>query len=227
MRSSTPRYAVPKHLLLETISQGTISPSLKSIIERLKLSTGMNEIAGPLERLGVLVDFISHKTHDDELWNSSAWAASMLTPISYSLLSMPKVMDDVNDDMSGDYLKELTRVALLVIIARLKQAFSFPSDELPFFEERFRQLFLRHGHSGSDLPALELWCVTYMALIDQVHMGAYVQHIDHLAERLGIWGSEIILETVRNIICVDRIHPLDTERFILSLDTIDRNPVLD
>jgi hypothetical protein len=210
---------------VEPISQGTISLSLKSIIERLKLSTGNYEIAGILERVGVLMDFISHKTCDDELWKSSARAASMLTPISHSLLSIPRVMENVNDYMYMDHLPELTRVALLIILARLQQAFSFPSDELLFLQERFRHLLLRH--SGSELPDLELWCVTYVALIDQVHMRAYIRQIDDLAGTLGIWGSENTLKTVRNIIFVDQVLSLDTDVFVFSLDTTHRSPELD
>jgi hypothetical protein len=210
--------------LVKSTSQGVISPSLEDITKRLKLSAGHHEIAKILERLGVLVDLISHKTCDDELWKSSTRAASMLTPISHSLLSMRRVMDPVNDDMSKDYLIELTRVALLIILGRLNQAFSFPSDELPFLQERFRQLLL--WRSGPELLDLELWCVTYVALVDQAHMITYVPHINDLAGRLGIWGSGKILTSVSNIICVDKILSLDTEAFASSLDTTYGSSVL-
>ncbi|KAK7213023.1 hypothetical protein V2G26_020201 [Clonostachys chloroleuca] len=205
-RDCVPRYAIPAHLRVELSPKGTISSALTSIIERLTRS-GKHEITGALKKFGILVDFIGHKAHDDEFWNSSSQGASLITPITHSLLSMPRPRGAIgtNYDGSGDYSLEMARIALLVILARLKQTFSFPSDELIYLQERFR--ILLRSHSGSEFPDLELWCVVYVALIDSAHMGAYVSYIDSIAEGLGVEGPENILESARNIIFADRIFP--------------------
>uniref|UniRef100_A0A8H7KDT1 Transcription factor domain-containing protein n=1 Tax=Bionectria ochroleuca TaxID=29856 RepID=A0A8H7KDT1_BIOOC len=154
-RDCVPRYAIPAHLRAEPSPEGTMSSPLTSVIERLTLY-GNHEIAGALKSFRFLVDFISHKAHDDKFWNSSSQGASLITPITHSLLSMPRpkgVMGEKNDD-SGDYVIEMARIALLIILARLKQTFSFPTDELSYLQERFRILLF--CHSGSEFPDLEL-----------------------------------------------------------------------
>ncbi|CAG9994010.1 unnamed protein product [Clonostachys byssicola] len=207
-RDCVPRYAIPAHLIAEPYPEETISSPLASIIERLTRS-GNPEIAGALKSFGSLVDSISHKAHDDEFWNSSSQGATLITPITHSLLSMPRptgVIGRENDD-SGDYAIEIARIALLIILTRLKQTFSFPTDELSYLQERFRMLLF--CHSGSEFPDLELWCVVYVSLIDSAHMGAYVSYIDKLAEELGVEGPEEISALARNIIFADRIFPSD------------------
>ncbi|CAH0044389.1 unnamed protein product [Clonostachys solani] len=219
-RDSIPKYAIPPHLRVELSPKGTVSYPLTNIIERLTRS-GNHEIAGALKSFGILVDFVGHKAHDDEFWESSSQGASLITPISHSLLSMPRGIIGRNDDTSGDYSIEMARIALLIILARLKQSFSFPSDELIYLQERFRMLL--YCHSGSEFPDLELWCVVYVALIDSAHMGAYVSYIDNLAEKLGIEGPEEVFELARNIIFADRIIPLDVGAIVSSLNTAKRN----
>jgi hypothetical protein len=134
------------------------------------------------------------------------------------------VMGKKNDD-SGDYVIEMARIALLIILARLKQTFSFPTDELSYIQERFRILLF--CHSGSEFPDLELWCVVYVALIDSAHMGAYVSYIDGLAEKLRIGGPEKIFELARNIIFVDKILPLDVGAIVFSSNTAKGNMTAD
>ncbi|VUC37411.1 unnamed protein product [Clonostachys rosea] len=214
-RDCVPRYAVPKHLKVKPPHKVAISSRLSSIIERLTQS-GNCEIAEALKEFGILMESIAHISHDDELWKSSLKGASLLTPISHSLLSMPKEMIG-RDDTSSDYSVEMTRITLLIILARLKQTFSFPSDELIYFRERFTTLLILH--SGSDVLDLELWCVVHVALIDWTHMGAYVSRIDTLSKILGVEGPEQTFEIVRNIIPVDGLLSLDIAALSLRLNT--------
>ena len=179
-------------------------------------------MAATLRKLGFLVDFLNQKIDDGEVWESSALAASMITPVSHSLLSMPRIIDHSNENVPGDYLIELTRIAILIILGRLKQTFSFPNDELPRLQDRFRQLCLRH--TGSELLDLELWAVTYVALIDQVHIKAYARYIQDLAEKLGVNGAKNILKYTSAIMCIERGLSLNTEALVSILNATNEIP---
>ena len=95
-----------------------------------------------------------------QFWEAGIKSTTMLGPVAYCILSIPRL--DISGNSSEDIidptiiLRESTRLALLVVMALLKQGFSLIADELHSLLEQLSTIAPLLA-SISCFPGLRLW----------------------------------------------------------------------
>ncbi|CRG86883.1 hypothetical protein PISL3812_03895 [Talaromyces islandicus] len=206
----------PNYALEHAPSLGyTKSPLLETIIQRLQTSSDLVSLPEALDRLALIAHFVNNVTKTGSQWRKE----DDMTPLylvgsaTHILLSMPRLNPSYKIINSTEFLRELTRLAMLILLERVKQAYHFTSNELLLFEAKFSNLLLAYPKDYGDvLPHLQLWAVMTVATL-QPHAACqtlYAKRIANLMRLLGIESAQASFEMAKNIMWIESIageHP--------------------
>lgn len=217
----------PNYALKYTPSLGyTKSPLLESIIQHLQTSSDLASVAEALERLALIAHYANYASNSGNQWQKE----NDMTPLylvgsaTHILLSMPRLNPSNKTISSSEFLRELTRLAILILLEKLKRAYHFTSNELFFFEAKFSNLLLTYPNACGDvLPHLQLWAIMTVATLQpqSASQALYATHIFSLMGLLGIGSAKSAFEMAKNIIWIQSIageHP--KQSFVHTIDGI-------
>lgn len=175
------------------------SPHLQGFLSRLSRTSAVyTQIATALEASARLAHFVNDNAHKSAFWRDAATTAKVLTPITHLLLSLPRPTecDDASSDYADAMHSELIRLALLVIMAKLKQSFSLISEEMDTLEQRFSSLTMTAPCFDDRVPELALWAHITVSIIK--HGPPRRSHIDAIRTIMKTLGIQHCRDAIRN-----------------------------
>lgn len=184
-------------------------PLLDTIIEQLQ-TPDLASVAEALERLSLIAHFVNSIFNTGSQWQKE----DDMTPLylvgstTHVLLSMPR-LNPSNENISPiDLLREMTRLAMLILLEKVKQAYHFTSHEPCVLEEKFSSLLLTYPNACGDIILhLQLWAVLTVATLQprSAKQALYTKHIKNLTNLLGIESPKAAFEMAKNIVWIESI----------------------
>jgi hypothetical protein len=153
--------------------------------------------------------FVNQNAHYPGFWKDGAAAARRITPIMHLLLSFPRPaeFDAVGNISPKITLLELVRLALLIMLTRLKHAFSLISSELHTLLERFSILLCAAPCPDSRFPELSLWASVIVATTDQAERwrNVHISAISTIMRHMGIKSGEDAVACAKQLVWIDAL----------------------
>jgi hypothetical protein len=182
---------------------------LQSLV--LKLSSASNEyakVATALKAAARLAQFVNANAHDPQFWKDGPTAAKHITPVMHLLLCLPRFVEfnATTTTASEAVCIELVRLALLITLVRLKQAFSLISEELHALHERFWILSCTTPCADERYPELVLWAYVVVACKDDAHFRAvYVDAISRMSRNMGLRTGKDAVQCAKQFVWIEAL----------------------
>lgn len=222
IHDSSPRFSIPAHLVDGPAQRGELSPSMQALILRLnETSVELGKVGQALERAAYVASFVNKNAHQPQFWKDGANATKLIGPVTHFLLSMPRLPDFTQDSntYSELLLREMVRLALLILLAGLKKAFSLISDELGPLQERFSIVLLLAPSTYSLFPELSLWAIIVAA---SLHEGPsrelQIAEIRRAMRDMNIPTGEAAIKVAKNIIWIEATTVSEIGRLPSEID---------
>ncbi|KAJ9610418.1 hypothetical protein H2200_005195 [Cladophialophora chaetospira] len=203
-----------------SLPQGVLSPPLQRLVLRLShRSYAYAQIATALEASARLADCVNENAHNAEFWKDAATTAKLMTPITHLLLSMPRLSDcnAASSEYPGLLHAELSRLAMLMLLARLKQAFSLISEETRALGNHYSTLIHTAPCFDDRFSELALWAHITVAIVEQAQSRKmHVDAISMMMKTLGIQNSGEAIQRAKRLVWIDvlmepGVAPLEVE----------------
>lgn len=207
-------------------------PLLEAVIQQLQTSN-LASVAEALEKIALIAHFVNSISNSGSQWQKE----DDMTPLylvgsaTHVLLSMPRINPSNENISPVELLRELTRLAMLILLAKVKRAYHFTSHEPCFLETKFSDLLLTYPNAcGEVLPHLQLWAVMTVATLQpqSASQVLYTTHIDNLMSLMRIESTKEAFEMAKNIIWIESIAGEPNQYFVDTIDQIppDHPPVI-
>ncbi|KIW97531.1 uncharacterized protein Z519_01115 [Cladophialophora bantiana CBS 173.52] len=217
-----PRFLLAADVSAPIVRHDVLSPSVLDLIGRIRHSSDeLAETAIALERTAQLAVFVNNNALNPLFWKDGVTAAERITPVLHFLLSLRRPTD--SDSYSGNstepMLCEVVRLALLILVASVRQAFSLIADELTILQQRFSALLSTAPYSDAHFPELSLWAIITVACVrsnesNQPHASAVVK----LMRGMGISSGRTAVDIAKGLIWIDECMQTNVAGFILEID---------
>jgi len=217
---TVPRFKAPAELIPASNRPSVASPYLQSLLSKLRSpnSTALNDIAFALEEASHVAEVVNHQIKTSEFWNSGMNGAKLIGPLSHQLLSLPRVSESILylATCRHEALREMVRLTLLIVLARLKLVFTQIAFELRPLENRFTRTFA-YGTSRHDgFPELQLWALAIVgsSAAQGPSRDLYKSRICGIAGSMGIKGGATAFLLVKDIFLLDDMMASDVGSLI-------------
>ncbi|EXJ67458.1 uncharacterized protein A1O5_09471 [Cladophialophora psammophila CBS 110553] len=216
-----PRFLLPADVFAPIVQHDISSPSMQDLIVRIRhFSDELAETAIALERTAQLATFVNNNAQNPLFWKDGATAAKRITPVLHFLLSLRRPTDSgsCSNYSTELMLSEVVRLALLILVASVKQAFSLIADELTILQQRFSALLYTAPYD-THFPELSLWAIIMVASVrsnesNQLHASAVVK----LMRGMGIRSGRTAVDIAKCLIWIDECMETNVARFIFDID---------
>ncbi|KIY03501.1 uncharacterized protein Z520_00192 [Fonsecaea multimorphosa CBS 102226] len=216
-----PRFSLPSGFSTPSVQRSSLSPSMQDLLIRIRNSSEeLAEMANALERTAHLAAFVNNNSVEPLFWKDGAAAAKRITPVLHFLLSLRRPTDDdPNISPSSEVvLREVVRLASLILIANVKQAFSLIADELTILQQRFSAYASMASHTDTCFPELRLWAIIMVTSlrfqIDKLDVRATVNAM----RALGIESGKSAIDVAKSLIWIDELMETRVPEVILEID---------
>ncbi|KAB5547258.1 hypothetical protein GE09DRAFT_206157 [Coniochaeta sp. 2T2.1] len=224
MHDTAPRFNIPSGMVQQSLPGCEMSSTLTTVLSSLA-TTGDPPLVLLCRALGqtaLVADFINKNAHDPRFWDGGIDTTRVLGPAAHYVLSIPRMTaksQTCGCARAAEVLCEMARLALLILIARLKSAFSLVGGEMAAFQEKFAGILPLLVHETFDVcPDLALWSLVVVACS---HAGVRPQSltttIRECMARLRVGRARDAVEVARSIIWVDLILASEAEGLVLEL----------
>ncbi|OQV01780.1 Fungal specific transcription factor domain-containing protein [Cladophialophora immunda] len=217
-----PRFPLPPGFSAATFGNNLFSQSMQDLLVRVRNSpAGLADCAIALEKGAQLAAFVNENGGDPSFWKDGARAAKRITPVLHFVLSLRRLTDtDSPSDISSEaVLRELVRLALLILVASVKQAFSLIADELTILLQRFSALVSTAPFIGACFPELSLWAIIMVASLrlnqyNGLHAGATV----NVMRAMRIKSGKAAVDVAKGLIWIDELMEMRAPNVIVAID---------
>ena len=135
---TSPRFSIPHDVTNITAPSSSNSPWLQSLLRRLRSYScpELDDTATALDRGGQIANVINYKASDLKFWRDGINGTRLIGIHSHCLLSLSRMPDPENSTNISPpvLLRESTRLALLIVLAKLKLVFALVADEIETLE---------------------------------------------------------------------------------------------
>lgn len=182
----------------------------QSLQQLVQTSIEMAPLADAFQHISSLAHIINtnSRNSDFRVQEDDMTPLHLMLPVLHILLSMPRLETNFQHVDAIVYLREMTRLAMLVLLAAIKRAYSFTFAELDPLEERFSNLLFTFSSSlGTFFPNLQFWAVLTVAALrpQSKNRMLYVTQIRKQMNLLGIDSANAALETAKAMIWIDAV----------------------
>lgn len=226
-----PRFPVPPQVIHNTLPmpRGDYFPSLPNLVSRLrrKESADLELTATALEKAACLATHVNDNWDNPPFWKDSKRASMLIGPLAHFLLSLPRLPVALPGGTLPPevVLREMVRLALLIILARLKPAFNLVSHEMENLQEQFSRL-VASGIYG-DFPEVRLWALIAVASLGEARSRQrYLPEIYPLIDSLTLVTGETAIENAKAIFWIDKLMDSDIEGLSTETNNYARPSVI-
>lgn len=166
-----------------------------------------------------LAKFVNENAQDPLFWKDSATAAKRIVPVTHLLLSLPRPADfiDTNSKYLESSLIELIRLALLIMLARLKREFLLSSEDLEHLRKRLSILESTATYTDTAFPELALWAYIIVASMERTETrNMHVAAIVALMKKMNDETSTSVILSSKDLIWIDSL--MDSEAAALGCE---------
>ncbi|PYI04693.1 hypothetical protein BO78DRAFT_347280, partial [Aspergillus sclerotiicarbonarius CBS 121057] len=195
MEDTRPRLPIPPEF--ETQPPDVVAPGLRSLLHDLGSMDDSCEIATAFRHASFIIQTIEESLrHPEAPWKheNNLTVIELFGPATHFLLSMTRPTEVECDAMGVQLLQEAIRLALLLLLAGLKEeVFLFTSHERDYLQYKFSALVpqLRAADYDDSCLKLYLWALVTVSLLSHLSQpGLYVDDIRSALDRLGITSTE-------------------------------------
>ncbi|KAJ5573435.1 uncharacterized protein N7459_007862 [Penicillium hispanicum] len=182
----------------------------------LQTSSDAENLALAFDRVLVISDFVNAHFTRPQFWRQEddLGSPSMLGPATHMLLSLPRF--DTSDTGSFEFAHELTRLALLIVLAGLKRAYGLAAAEMGFLQRKLYHLIQGSGSSKELflLPNLQLWSLLTVALFEApTERNLYIGEISRRMPTARLHNGTSVVELARGIMWIEPLadrHTIET-----------------
>lgn len=187
-----------------------------------------------LDRIRYIAHTVNTNHQEPEFWRleDDLSPLHMIGPVTHTLLSIPRVnpRDDVT---STELVREMARLAMLILLAALKRMYSFFLDEIEFTTltakfssilSIYRQNLSSNQHG--DWPShLQLWAMlTIAALQPFADRTLYVTEIRRCMSYLDIKSATNAFQLSRDIAWINVVGGTDSDNESLAKEIDNATP---
>ncbi|PWY75206.1 hypothetical protein BO94DRAFT_538533 [Aspergillus sclerotioniger CBS 115572] len=208
MEDSPPR--LPRPPGFATLPPDVMSPDLSSLLNDIAPQyASFYEIATAFNHASFIIQSVEESLrHSAAFWRheNNLTVIELFGPATHFLLSVSRPSEAHCSEMGYHFLQEAIRLALLLLLAALKQdVFLFTSHESDHLRYKFSMLVpqLREADYDDSCGKLYLWAlVTVLLLSHSTQPGLYMDDIRSVLDRLGITAIEG-MNIVNNILSIN------------------------
>lgn len=219
----TPRFAVPAGLPQDSVRRCKPSPALTATITVLAstMSPNLLQVCRALQQTALVAAFIKENAHKPQFRKADIDAMTLLGPAAHAVLSIPRLA--VNDSAiaytGADILCEVVRLALLILIAGLKKAFSLNADELTVLQQKYEGLLPQASRAFDTCPELGLWSMLVVACSDPrlTLRQSLITAIRDLMVESNVNTTRELTKVAGSIIWVELLMDVKVESLILDM----------
>ena len=223
-----PRFKTPAELNPISTPPNVTSPYLQSLIFRLRSlnSTTLDDVALCLQNARYVADVANHHGKSPRFWDDGIKGTRLVGPLSHQLLSFPRVLESTLHCATyrDEALREMTRLTLLVVLARLKIVFTLVADELVALQERFARIFLLDFSQHPEFPDLQLWALSIVGSTASQGptRNLYLRQIHKWAGFMQIGCGATAFHLIRQIFLIDGMMAADVRGLLLESICFDQ-----
>lgn len=211
---------------LDTLAEVTRNePQFEHLLDELKHApVDMQYLSVTLRRARALTGFINDSSSQPGFWKAEDDLSSLqaLGPLTHDLLKMPRA--DHPSPNGFEIVREMTRLALLVLLSGLKARYGFSAVEMSTLQHKFIGLvrYTIMGHGDLPFQRLQLWALVTTAMLQPVDRdrSLLVQEIFSRMIFLNLTDGQSVVNTVRDIIWMEVVAQDNIESLIYDIDTL-------
>lgn len=195
----------------------------KSILSEMYVHS--EDLALAVNRIAAVSDFVNAYYHRPRFWKQEDDLSplSMLGPATHILLSLPRFAAADNSNCF-EFVHEMTRLALLILLAGLKRAYALAAAEMALLQSKLSRLLRGDvaGNSSFILPSLQVWALVTVALLQAPgsERSPYVQEISRRMSALHVADGSATIDLSRQIVWIEILGQPDTVKALISeIDT--------
>lgn len=199
------------------------TPLLEQIICKLMKQDclAMQPIIGALDRIRYIAEVVNDHYREPEFWRreDDLSPLHMIGPVTHTLLSVPRV--NPKDDVSStELIREMARLAMLILLAALKRMYSFFLDEIESttLTAKFSSVLSIYRRNSSlyqldyELHHLQLWSILTVAALQPFgDRTLYVTEIRRCMSYLDMGSATDAFQLSREIVWIDVIGGTDLD----------------
>ncbi|KIW83801.1 hypothetical protein Z517_03047 [Fonsecaea pedrosoi CBS 271.37] len=217
-----PLFPVAFGLSSASAQDNVLSPSLTDLLMRIRDSSeGLFDVTTALEKTAHLTMFVNNNGGNPLFWKDGASAASRITPVLHLLLSLRRFTDPASSGhtLPKLVLQEMVRLALLIVVASVKQAFALIADELAGLLQRFSTFVPMASRIDTYFPELSLWAIIMVATLqpdkpDLLHARATL----NVMRAMGVKSGKAAIEIAQSFIWIDKLMEMSVAKVIFEID---------
>jgi hypothetical protein len=200
-----------------------LSPGLVNIIRTLSISESsphLLQACRALEQTALVAGFLKKNGHEAQFWKGGMEATRVLGPAAHYALLIPRMApkDSAATYTGAEVLCEMVRLALLILIAGMKKAFSLIAGEMAILQQKFWDILPLIPEAFGTCPELELWSMVVVACThSQVRPHVMTNRIKDAMARMSINTATQAIEVASSIIWVDAVMDIEARSLILDI----------
>lgn len=213
-----------KPLVAHESKRDPLANILDDINSRVK---GSESLSLAIEQVEAVCTFVNTHFHRPEFWQQEKdlTPLTILGPPTYTLVSMPRY--ESLDTNSFCFAHEMVRVALLILLAGLKEKYELAAPEMGLLQHELESLII-NSHTQEQqnffLPHLQNWALVTAAMLRQPHrrISVYTDAISRRMHANNFTNGFAVLEDARNILWIDCLQNSKSIQHIIT----DINPCI-
>ncbi|KAJ5682922.1 hypothetical protein N7462_006087 [Penicillium macrosclerotiorum] len=195
-------------------------PLLKELMGN---SMDLDSLTAAFEQTAIVSKFVNSRSHDSGFWKleDDIGPLQMLGSTTHKLLSVPRWDSQIVNPLS--LVQEMTRLALLILLANLKLHYGMSASEMGLLQCKFFSLLQCQAldHHLLSFPTLRLWALVTAGI--RLEPGPSkklaVQRIASQMKAMRISNGSIAIEMMHDLIWINVLSSeKDTEMFISAID---------
>jgi len=152
-------------------------------------------------------------------------ATRVLGPAAHCALSIPRMTSEAfaPTDTSAEVLCEMVRLALLLLVAKIKGAFSLIAGEMVPLQRKFEDMLPLVPDAFGLCPELVIWCVIAVTCSHKRETRhSLTSAIRYAMARMSMSTAAEAIEVAKTIIWVEKTMAAESEDLILDIQSAPR-----
>jgi hypothetical protein len=218
------RFPVPKRVLNGPSQDESPSLYLVNLTGSIEAASMTKPLAFAFRKVASLATYINNHADKSNFPRTGLAATNMIGPAAHACLSIPRlqshpVIDGIHPCQSPDLLvQEMLRLALLILIARLKKSFGLLSVEMELYYIKLVNLVPKLDKVNL-LPQLRIWALVVVAsIMEKPLTQQYTRQICTAMTKLNLFCGLQAVEFSRRIAWINMICDTGVPRIISEIN---------
>jgi hypothetical protein len=224
VKDSLPNLPTSSAYLDRLVEDARTPKPFEYLFDELEGSSG--EFESPvaiLRRVRVLAEYINGRCSQPGFWNAEDDMSPLqvLAPITHDLLSLPRVDELASDEF--EIVRETMRLALLILLCRLKATYGFSAVEMTTLQNKFIRFVgnTKVIHESLLFQRLQLWALVTVTMLNPSGPGRdlLIGKIFLCVRSLGLPDGQSTIEAARDIIWIEIISKDTVGQLVHDIDS--------